>query len=1193
MYSDASCIYVCLAADKWKQADRKEQITIQAFCFSGGDSRGDMTARKLTVGIISVLLVAAMMAPSLTAQSLISGDIVGTVTDPSGAVIPNASVELKSLDTGATQSGTTNATGFYRFSLLKPGNYRVAVKESGFATEEVSAVVNVGQSTTANVSMKVSTTAQTIEVTGAPPIVDTTTASISTAFTQREFANLPSPGGDITNIAQTAPGVLLNTGITAGGGTGNFTANGLPGTSNLFTVNGENDMDPYFNINQSGATNLTLGSNEIQEASVVTNAYSGEYGQLAGAQVTYITKSGTNTLHGNAQYWWNGRAVNANDWFNNNTGTPRPFANANQWAGAVGGPIVKDKTFFFFDTEGLRFILPNVLATTIPTPAFEAATLANIQSLQPVEYPAYQKLFNLYNNAPGASGATPIPNTAYCQPFDPVNNPLGLVLPGFDGSTQPCAAKFQATPSSLGSEWILAFRIDQNIGQNDKLYGRYKQDRGTQPSYIDAISSNFDALSKQPSWDVQVQETHIFSASKTNEFTAAGSHYVAQFAQNEQLALSTFPAGILTNGSVPFSGFGGQYGFPQGRNITQYQFIDNLTWSHGSHTFKFGGNFRRYDVSDHNFFFENPGVYFGYSDAGLQQMVDGLAFQYRQTSNLASNVPIALWGLGVYGMDTWKVKRNLTLTLALRTEYNSNPVCQINCLANFKTDWFSLPSVLAGAGAGDVPYTSDIGYNLHKAYPGVDAIDLSPRFGFSWSPGSSGKTVISGGFGLFYDNPAAGLVDDLLANPPVAAEIRVRPPDGTLPFDPNGGPAAYQASAAAFQSGFANGETYSQIVASFPPGITFAAPAFTAITGKQHAPRWQEWNLQLQQELTPSTVLSANYVGNHGIRIPYENSWYNAYDAGFGYPGQVYPTIGFDPQVPNYGTVNQVLSGAVSNYNGLTVGIHHNFTHWFSAHANYTWSHNMDEVSNGGLFAYSGADSAIPLQQLCPGSLKQCNYGNSDYDVRHSFSADFVVQPSYHVGNRFANAALGGWQWSGKVFWRSGTPFSVVDANWNGGIFNTQATTLAYITGGPLQTACGGGNATGTGNVQTPPCLNANAFLDSSGFGIDPNYPYQTVYPGFSNQRRNSLVGPHFFDVDMSLFKTFKLTERLAFGVGAQAYNVFNHPNFANPNNYLLSGDTTFGQISTTALLPTSPYGTFLGFDSSPRVLQISGKITF
>ena len=318
-------------------------------------------------------------------------------------------------------------------------------------------------------------------------------------------------------------------------------------------------------------------------------------------------------------------------------------------------------------------------------------------------------MMSLFANAKGASGAQVIPNNAACT---------ALTLPGFNGATQNCFATFNATPSALAKEWIIAAKVDQNIGQNDKLFGRYKVDHGVQPTYLDPISPNFDALSNQPSWDAQFQETHVFSPTKTNEFTASLSHYVAQFAQNESLALSTFPQSMIFGGDTPLGPPDGIVGemeaFPQGRNITQYQFIDNFTWTHGNHGLKFGANFRRYDVSDHNFFYTNPAAYFdltgctiqpppgqtcptGDSNSSLSMFTEGLAGQYRRADNAFTNVPIALWGIGIYGMDEWKVKSNLTLTLAMRVERNSNPVCQINCFANFKTNWFSLPSVVAGA----------------------------------------------------------------------------------------------------------------------------------------------------------------------------------------------------------------------------------------------------------------------------------------------------------------------------------------------------------------------------------------------------------------------------------------------------------------------------------------------------------------
>jgi Carboxypeptidase regulatory-like domain len=1147
------------------------------------------------VAAMLVVLLAGVM-PQLTAQSLDTGEIAGTVADSSHAVVPDAAVTLKSLDTGSTQTAKTGGTGLYRFPLLKPGNYKVTVKQSGFSTVEIPALVSVGQTTRADITLSVSATGVVVEVSGAAPLVDTNSASISTPFSQQEVALLPNAGGDITNIAQTAPGAQMNN----TGGYGNFTMNGLPATSNLFTVNGENDMDPYFNINNSGATNLTLGSNEIQEATVIANAYSGEYGQLSGAQVTYVTKSGSNALHGNAQYWWNGRTMNSNDWMSNNSYngtpgsiTPRPFSNANQWAAAVGGPIIKNKTFFFVDTEGLRFLLPNTIVVNVPTPAFATAVLNNVAAKQPAELPLYTQMMNLFANAPGAGNATPLANNSECA---------GLALTGFDPTTQNCFATYNATPSALGKEWILAVKIDQNLGQNDKLFGRYKLDHGVQPTYLDPINSKFDALSSQPAFDWQVQETHVFSPTKTNEFTAALSHYVAQFAQNEASALSTFPQSLQFSGANTALGpqtggsaniVGEQFDFPQGRNITQYQFMDNFSWTRGSHGFKFGANFRRYDVSDHNFFYNNSRTYFSLDAcqvnespclpadkySALQMFSDGVAGQYRRADNLASDVPVALWGLGVYGMDTWKVKPNLTLTLALRVERNSNPVCQSNCFANFKTDWSSLASVTAGANAGNIPYTSDIIYKQHQSYHGVDALDWSPRIGFSWSPLGSSKSVLSGGFGLFYDNPPAGMVDDLLGNPPVSVAIRVRPTTGTLPFDPsnNGSVYTWTQSAQAFNSGFASGGTYSQIAASLVPfGVNFAPPGFTALNGTIQAPMWKEWNLQLQQQISQATVLIVNYVGNSGSRLLYTNGFNNAYD-GFGlWPAGTLPAA---PAVPNYATVSTVQNGAISNYNGLTVSLKHNFSKWVSAHANYTWAHNLDELSNGGLFTYG---DSLPLNQLCPQSLRSCNYGSSDYDIRNSFNADFVVHPSYHFNNGFLNYALGGWEWSGKLFWRGGLPFSIVDGNLNGGVVNGTATVLATPTlsgNAPGQLGCGEGAAS-IGGTATP-CLNAAAFLDTSSVATS----------GYSPQRRNQYVGPHFFDMDMGLFKNFKLGERVQFGVGAQAFNVFNHPNFSNPDNTL--GDSTFGQINVMQPMPTSPYGVFLGFDSSVRVVQVSGKLTF
>ena len=458
-------------------------------------------------------------------------------------------------------------------------------------------------------------TATTVEVSAATPLVTDDPAQITT-FTQQQMELLPSGGGDLTNIAFTAPGALLNVAPPGQSGFGNFTVNGLPGTSNLFTTNGENNMDPYFNINNSGASNLTLGSNEVQEVTITTNPYSGQYGQLSGAQVSYVTKSGTNQFHGNASYYWNGRLLNANDTFNNAQGAPTPFANANQWADSIGGPIIKNRTFFFFDNEGLKFVLPVTDILTVPSPQFASAVLANVTATQPNEAATYQKMFNLYQGVPGYSGASALPNTTACNSLT-----LRRLQPRF-AALRPAvpleSLSFGFRMDSVPVAWIIdsATRIRPISDTN--------MDRGTQPSATDPVNPKFDAISKQPSWDTQLNETHIFSPRATNSFMATLSYYRAQFTQNTALDLSIFPYGIITSGSVPFTGFNGIYEFPQGRNITQYQFIDDFSYTFGNHNLKFGENFRRYDVSDHNFSFNEPAVYFGYTNDGLQQYADGL-----------------------------------------------------------------------------------------------------------------------------------------------------------------------------------------------------------------------------------------------------------------------------------------------------------------------------------------------------------------------------------------------------------------------------------------------------------------------------------------------------------------------------------------------------------------------------------------
>ena len=1147
-----------------------------------------MAANRLLVA----LLLWPAIAGRIAGQTLVTGSIQGTVRYPTQAIVPGVEVELLSLATGQTHSTATNEEGGYRFLLLNPGRYEVSVSVQGFAKRIVAVTVNVGQTTSLDLPLQLTGRAEEIEVSGLGSLIGTDPGWVTT-FTPREVDLLPASGEDITTIAFTVPATVL----APGGGVGNFSVNGLPATSNTFTINGENAMDPYLNVNSNGATNLSLGKNELQAATVVTNPYSAEYGQLSGAQINYVTKSGTNEFHGNGQWWWNGSAMNSNNFFSNATSTPKPFSNANQWAGSVGGPVIKDHTWFFVDTEGLRFVLPNVYTVHVPTPAFATAVLNNIQATQPNEMAAYQNMMDIYAKAVSGKATSLVTTNKQCN---------SIVLPGWTTGT-PCIENFTSTPTSLAHEWILAGRVDQKITSKDDIFFRFKIDHGLQPTYIDPLDSRFDANSNQPAWDYQVNYRHVFSPNLTNSFTATLSHYVAQFTQDAAAAKAAFPyGGVRFVGGTGLSNVDGvARSFPQGRNITQYQFIDDISWTRGRHTAKFGVNFRRYDVSDHNFFYINPTSEFGpltggEAPSGLQAFSNGFADAYYQQDSISTDVPIALWGLGAYAEDSVKVKPNFTLTAGVRFEHNANPTCNRNCFVNYGTSFPNLASVQAGyAGAGDVPYSSDLRTGLSHAYMGTDAINVSPRLSFSWAPGArdhfpyfagNNKTVISGGIGIFFDNPPAGLVDNLLGNPPASTFFYIQPLDanfnttGILPFDatnPASGPNAFKAASAAFNIN----QSYNQLSNVLNPIIGFNPPiGISSLQGTIHSPQVQEWNLKVDQVINASTALSVNYVGNHSIHGLYSNSWWNAVATNNLFANV--PGIQSQPY-PNYAEVTTTQNGAVANYNGVTFSLRETYHSWIMAHVNYTYSHALDEVSNGGLFPIGGnTNSGVSfniLTQINPTSLRTNNYGNADYDVRNLFSADYVITPPTRFENKFLKATLGGWQWSGKVFARSGLPYTVVDGIAAAGIAQggVDVTVGQIISAGAAGGSCGAASA--YTNASPKLCANPNAFQDTSQASFQ--------YTKFPNQTRNQFRASNFVDFDMGLFKTFSFKERFTFGLGATAFNVFNHPNFDLPDNYL--GDSTFGQTLSMQGVPSSPYGNFLGFDSSVRVVQLSLKLTF
>ena len=1105
------------------------------------------------------------------AQTTTSGDLVGTVTDPTGAVVPNAAVTISSDTTGRTITVNTNGSGFYRAANLPPGPYTVSINVPGFAAAKKRSEVAVGAASTVNIALATASTQTTVEVSAEAPVIETENGNIQNTHDTREIELLPNGGGDQTYIAQTSPGVTINT--ATGGGYGNFSAFGLPGTANLFTVNGNDNMDPYLNLNNSGATNLTLGANELAEVAVVSNGYSVQYGRQAGAQVNSVTKSGSNVFHGNAVYYWNGRVMNADNWFNKHvdaaqgqTPTPTGFVNANQWSGSFGGPIKRDKTFFFVDTEGLRVVIPVPAQVFAPTQAFESYVLNTSLPAagQSGAVPFYQKLFNLYNTAPGRNNARNVNNG------DDPSGALGCGdfagTAGF-GTTTPCAVTYHSDFPNFAHEWTLAARIDHQLTANDKLYVRYHQDKGLQPTYTDPLSPVFNTESNQPAYDGQFNETHTFGSKAVNQLIVSGAYYRAIFVSNNQAAsLAAYPF-TTEFGDGLFSNVGGiNFDFPQGRNVTQWQIVDDLSLNKGNHTFKLGMNYRRNDVTDYTT---------GVLTIPLQEVLSmtdftqGLSDLTEQRFPQRTTNPVALWSAGWYGEDDWRASDKLKLTLGLRIDHDSNPVCHTNCFYRLNS-----PTV---AGISTTTAYNSVIKSYQQAFPEMDQILWQPRVGFAWQPrGSSSGTVIRGGFGLFYDLLPGFLADNFIRNAPGDITLIDTAGNPLSPDVPGNTFGVLKSAAATFSQQFANGGSFSSISTAVP---AFTGISYQTVANKIHTPQYQEWNLMLEQAIGGKTSVSANYVGSHGVHIPLYDPWINVACRSAATCGNLAPTITTTRPSSAFSTVRELTTEAYSHYDGVVLALQRKFSNGLQGQLSYTYSHSLDTVSNGGLLPWSGDDSL--LGQLSPFN-QALNYGNSDYDVRHSLNANYVYELPFKTSNGLFNTLIGGWTVSGTFFFHTGFPFTVVNTTGEQSLFRNASSTAmpANVSGSVDYFACTSGPSINVNNT-------ANCLPPSSFVAVGSSFPIPSY---FSNQHRNQFRGPGYFNTDLSLRKAFRLNERFRFSVGANAYNVLNHPNFGAPTTSITGG---LGGFYTTVAPPTSALGSGLGGDASSRTVQLEGRLTF
>jgi hypothetical protein len=722
---------------------------------------------RTTLSIL-VMATAFLAIPMRSAgQGETTSAIVGAVVDSSGAGIAGAMVTVTNRETGQKRSGATDESGRFNFPQLKPGGYSVKADAQGFESQQNDALpAGLGQKQTVNFVLKIARSNQSVEVSSEASILNPENANTSTTLNAHALEDLPNPGGDLTYPLQFAAGALVNTAGSGNdfvGGTngyGNVEFNGLPALSNGYIVDGLETNDPLTNLNSGLSTNLVLGLNSISEVTVNTLSYSVDQGRYGASQVNYITKSGSNQFHGNLYELWNGSKFNAANYFTNATpGSHKPRSTVNHFGGSVGGPILHDKLFFFFDSEWVRIALPIVTAATVPSSAFQNYVLqqlplggidsvtGSVYQPSPQSVPFYQKMFSLYGNTSGT------PLTVLGCPFD-----VGGVVPAIANDGNGCANRQSVSHSSADHEQVQTARIDYNINEKDTAWVRFQTDNGLQAAYTDPINPVFNALSPQPLYSFAAGYTHVFSQNLVNYFNPAFSWYQSLFGPSDlQKTLAAFPIVLEGSGAnAPFTTVGGlDNTWVQGRSASRFFINDNLAWSHGAHELRFGTNTRIFRLNDYDF---GEGSVPTVTYATLPQYIYGVASTATKTFPTSANEPFNFLNLDLYAQDTWKVTSKLTWAFGIRDTLNSNPLNPHEKIARLRGSFDSISHNV------NQPLNAAIQTGLRNVFSSTPLAIVQPRTSVAWQ--FEPKSVLRAGFGLFSDILPGSIADVVGVNPP-------------------------------------------------------------------------------------------------------------------------------------------------------------------------------------------------------------------------------------------------------------------------------------------------------------------------------------------------------------------------------------------------------------------------------------------